>query len=108
MAVLLREGAGLSVLDLPANWKVLVGIAGLVTEEILRDDTDDVDVIADAVLTKIANGEASPSDLAAMGFTDVDNCELSYVVVEEAARILREGWQVVQREAEHLIESAAD
>ncbi|WP_176058873.1 hypothetical protein [Paraburkholderia sp. BCC1876] len=91
--------SGFSVPDLPANWKALVGIAGLVAEEILSDDTDDAGEIADALHLKISDGEASASDLATMGITDIDSCELSYEVVEEVARILREGWQVVQREA---------
>ncbi|WP_235879306.1 hypothetical protein [Burkholderia sp. USMB20] len=60
--------SGLSVPDLSANWKELVGIAGVVAEEILRDGAHDADVIADAV-AKIADGEASPADLAATGVT---------------------------------------
>ncbi len=100
--------SGFSAPELPVNWKVLVGIAGLVAEEILRDDTDDVDVIADALLIKISDGEASASDLAMMGITDSDSCELSYEVVEEVAWILREGWRVLQQEADYLIEFATD
>lgn len=82
---------GVSAPDLPANWKVLVGIAGLVAEEILSDDTDDAGAIADALHLKISDGEASASDLATMGITDIESFELSYEVVEEATRILREG-----------------
>lgn len=100
--------SGFSAPDLPVDWRMLVGVAGLVAEEILHDGTDDVDVIADALLIRISDGEASASDLATMGITDIDNCELSYVVVEEAVRILREGWLDVQQEAEYLIQSAAD
>ncbi|CAN7145671.1 hypothetical protein [Paraburkholderia terricola] len=43
-----------------------------------------------------------------MGITDIDSSELKDEVAEEAARILREGWQVVQQEADYLIEFAAD
>ncbi|WP_341313737.1 hypothetical protein WN982_20640 [Paraburkholderia sp. IMGN_8] len=100
--------SGVSALDLPSNWKMLVGIAGLVAEEILSDDTDDAGAIADAIYLKISDGEASASDLATMGITDIDSFELRYEVVEEAARILREGWRVVQQEAEYLIEFATD
>lgn len=100
--------SGFSAPDLPANWRMLVGIAGLVAEEILGDDTDDAGAIADAIHLKISDGEASASDLATMGITDIDSFELRDEVVEEAARILREGWQVVQQEADYLIESAAD
>jgi hypothetical protein len=99
--------SGVSVPDLPENWKVLVGIAGLVAEEILSDETGDVGAIADALQFRISNGEASAADLALMGIIDVDNCALSYEVVKEAARILREGWRVVQQEADYLIASAA-
>ncbi|MDR6469398.1 hypothetical protein SCB29_22105 [Paraburkholderia sp. SIMBA_055] len=87
---------------------MLVGIVGLVAEEILGDDTDDAGAIADAIHLKISDGEASASDLATMGITDFDSFELRDEVVEEAARILREGWQVVQQEADYLIECAAD
>jgi hypothetical protein len=37
---------------------------------------------------RICFGEASDSDLAQIGVTDVDNCELSYVVIEEAVQLL--------------------
>ncbi len=30
-----------------------------------------------------------------MGVTDIDSCRLSYEVVEEVVRLLREGWLVV-------------
>lgn len=82
---------GVSVPDLPENWKVLVSIVGLVAEEFLSDDADDADAIADALLFKIWIGEAFASDLALIGITDIGNCELSYQVIEEAARISREG-----------------
>ncbi|RQR49340.1 hypothetical protein DIE21_20700 [Burkholderia sp. Bp9140] len=98
--------SGFSTPDLPANWKILVGIAALVAEEILCGDTDDAGAIADAEHLKISNDEASATDLASMGITDIEDCDLSYEVVEEAARILREGWLVVQQEAESLIEFA--
>ena len=95
--------SGFSAPDLPEDWKVLVGIAGLVAEEILRDDTDDAGAIADAVHLKISDGEASASDLAMMGITDIASFELGYEVVADAMRILRQVWSTVQREADYLI-----
>ena len=41
-----------------------------------------------------------------MGVVDIDSCELSYEVVEEAVRLLRQEWAVVQQEAECLIDAA--
>jgi hypothetical protein len=43
-----------------------------------------------------------------MSITDIGNRELSYQVIEEAARISREGWLVVQQEGEYLFASAAE
>jgi hypothetical protein len=83
-------------------------MAGLVAEEILNDDTDDAGAIADALHFRISYGEVSASDLATMGITDIDSCELSYEAVEEALRILREGWQDLRREAEYLIAFATE
>ncbi|MFM0598404.1 hypothetical protein [Paraburkholderia dilworthii] len=91
---------------LPANWKVVVGMAGLLAEEILDCGTDDVETLAEGLLRRITAGEASASDLALMNISDIDKCELNYKVVDEAARLLREGWVAVQQEAEYLIEFA--
>ncbi|AOI60648.1 hypothetical protein WI26_24175 [Burkholderia diffusa] len=98
---------GFPAAELPENWMVLVGMAGLLAEDILSGETDDTAAMADTLFLRISNGEASPSDLAHMGVTDIENCELSYEVVDEAVRMLREGWPVVQKEAEYLIKAAA-
>jgi hypothetical protein len=86
---------------------MLNGIAALVAEEVLSGETDDAGVVADVVRYKISDGEASATDLAAMGITDIANCQLSDEVVEVSVRMLQEGWLVVKREAEQLIEFAA-
>ncbi|MFM0152884.1 hypothetical protein [Paraburkholderia sediminicola] len=99
---------GFAAPELPANWKILVGMAGLLAEDILSGETDDAGAMADTLFFRISNGEASASDLAQMSVTDIENCGLSYEAVEEVVRLLREGWPVVQQDAEHLIESAAD
>jgi hypothetical protein len=84
--------SGFAVPDLPANWKALVGIAGLVAEEILYDGTHDAGVIADALHQRISDGEASASDLAMMGITNIEDYKLRDKLVEEATRIVCEGW----------------
>lgn len=94
--------------ELPANWRILVGMAGLLAEDILSGETDDAGAMADTLFFRISMGDASASDLAQMSVTDIDNCGLTYEVVEEAVRLLREEWQAVQEEAEYLIQSAAD
>ncbi|MGF6808411.1 hypothetical protein OKW30_003537 [Paraburkholderia sp. Clong3] len=93
--------------QLPANWKIQVGMAGLVAEIILSGEADDVGAVADILCERISSGEASASDLAGMGVSDIDDCELSYEVIEAAVQLLRAEWPAVQREAEYLI-SAAD
>ncbi|BBA43935.1 MULTISPECIES: hypothetical protein [Burkholderia] len=98
---------GFAAPELPANWKMLVGMAGLLAEEILSGETEDTGAMADSLVLKISFGEASASDLALMGVTDTERCGLSYDVVDEVVRMLREGWSVVQEEAEYLIASAA-
>lgn len=92
--------------ELPENWRVLFGMAGLVAEEILDGETD-ADVIADALDFKISFDEASASDLASMGITDVDNFILSYEAVERAVHYLLADWLLVEQEAEYLIAEAS-
>lgn len=77
-------------------------------EEILSGETDGVSAMADTLFFRISFGEASASDLAQMSVTDIDSCELSYEVVEETVRLLREEWGAVQEEAEYLIVEAAN
>lgn len=82
-------------------------MAGLLAEEILSDETGDVAAMVDTLCFRISFGEASASDLSQMGIKDIDRCELSYEVVKEAMRLLREEWAAMQEEAEYLIEAAA-
>jgi hypothetical protein len=58
---------------------------------------------SDTLFFRISFGEAAASDLAQMGVTDIDSCELSY----EAVRHLCHEWVPVQKEAEYLVEDAA-
>ncbi|MGF6568652.1 hypothetical protein ABH945_000728 [Paraburkholderia sp. GAS333] len=94
---------GFDVPPLPQNWKVLVGMGGLVAETILSGETDDAGVLADILVSRIWNGEASASDLALMNISDIDNFALSYDSVDECMRVLRDGWSDVRQEAECLI-----
>ncbi|WP_232490751.1 hypothetical protein [Burkholderia contaminans] len=57
---------GFAAPELPANWKMLVGMAGLLAEEILSGETEDTGAMADSLVLKISFGEASASDLALM------------------------------------------
>ncbi|MGF6727744.1 hypothetical protein P3T43_007136 [Paraburkholderia sp. GAS41] len=82
-------------------------MAGLLAEDILSGETGDAGAMVDALFSRISFGEASRSNLAQMRVTDIDSCELSHVVVEEAVRLLREEWALVQEEAEYLIEEVA-
>jgi hypothetical protein len=97
---------GLDVPALPLNWKVLVGMAGLLAEELLIGETDDAEVVAYNIYVMIKHGAASATDLDAMGISDATNFDLSCDVVEQGMRILREAWSRVQSEAESIIADA--
>lgn len=101
------SASGVLGTGLPDNWTILVGIAGLLAEEILAAETDDVRAMTDNVLFRIRNGEASAFDLAQMGVVDIETCELRYQVVDDVVRLLRQEWALVQKEAEYLIAEAA-
>jgi hypothetical protein len=58
------KNSGFQVPDLPANWNILCGLAGLAAEEILRGkDSDaelkksDIELLAEALETTIQGGE---------------------------------------------------
>lgn len=95
-------------IELPENWEVLVGMAGLVAEEIFRRETDDPRVIADEIRERIMDGEASETDLDFMKIEDIDAFELNYADVELVWQYLQEDWELVQEEAGFLIEEALD
>lgn len=102
----LRKGQKIYTFDLPPNWRALIGVAGAVAEEIFRKDADDVDLIADAIDSRIFCDEMSATDLASMGIADIWNFNLNRGDVEEAWRYLKLDWFRVQAEAEYLIEEA--
>lgn len=104
----IAKAQGFIAAELPANWKVLYGMAGLLAETILSEETGDAGVMADVLFCRIWTGEASSSDLALMNATDLDCSSLSYDVVEECVRLLRDGWSDVQREAEYLIAASLE
>jgi hypothetical protein len=102
----LRKGHSFYTFDLPSDWRALVGVAGAVAEEILWENADDVDLIADAIHSRIFCDEMSASDLASMGIADIWNFKLNRQVVEDAWRYLKLDWPRVHAEAENLIEEA--
>jgi hypothetical protein len=103
------RNAGMDLgIELPQNWEVLVGLAGLVAEEIFRGETNDPRVIADEIRERIMAGEASETDLDLMRIEDIDAFELSYGDVELVCQYLREDWELVEEEVGFLIEEALD
>jgi hypothetical protein len=85
----------LRVLPPPDNWRVLVGIAGLVAEEILHGVTD-ADEIAVSIESDIGMGEASKTDMDLMG----DDWNVSDVA--EVLKLLLDMWPDIEREAASL------
>jgi hypothetical protein len=100
--------AGILGPQLPPNWRVLVGMAGILSEELLIDQTSDTEVIAESLFSRIWMGEASATDLNLMGIADIDDFKHDYEVAEEAIRLLRESWSNVQSVAECLISEAEE
>lgn len=49
--------SGFTAPELPANWKILVGMAGLLAEDILSGETDDAGAMADTLFFRISNGD---------------------------------------------------
>lgn len=102
------SASGVEVAPLPSNWSVLYGMAGLLAEELLCGDTDDdAEVVAYNLYVRISCGDASSSDLAAMGIPDTSDFDLRLEVVGEGVRLLRELWAMVESEAERLIADTA-
>lgn len=99
--------SGYTPAELPGNWRVLYGMAGLVAEEILRGETNDPEVITQDICVRIWMGEASASDMESMNITDTDDFELNSDEVTQAWRYLLEDWKKVQQEASYLIAEAA-
>lgn len=93
-------------IELPENWQVLVGVAGLAAEEIFRGENDDPLFIADEIRERINGGEASDTDLEFMRIGDINAFELNYADVELVCRYLKEDWELVEEEAGALIEEA--
>lgn len=92
--------------DLPDNWRVLYGMAGMVAEEILRGDILDIDRIYENICERIYNGDGSVSDLSSMNITNIVDFELLHEDVAMAWNHLTAEWPLVTQEAEYLIEEA--
>jgi hypothetical protein len=79
----------------PANWRVLLGLAGLVAEHV-ADGLTDVDEIACLIDDSIQLDEASQSDLDLMGQ------DWSASDVAETVRLLVDMWGLVEQHAVEL------
>lgn len=92
---------------LPKNWRRLVGLAGVVSEEIMRGETDEPWIVAEDIDSRISAGQMSASDLEYMGITDLENYALNTADVEQVWRYLLEDWSSVEREAQYLIQDTS-
>lgn len=79
----------LGALPVPENWRVLVGMAGLVAEHIADGETD-AEEIAILIADTIDDGEASQTDLHFMG----ENWNLSDVA--EVMQLLLNMWPDIE------------
>ncbi|MFA6312654.1 MAG: hypothetical protein WCV99_16895 [Sterolibacterium sp.] len=85
MAAMLHE------LPTPRNWRVLLGLAGIVCEQIGNGITD-IDDITGEVQAMIEMGDASESDAALIG-EDWDETDIEVVV-----KLLMDSWPNIERE----------
>ncbi|WP_295372104.1 hypothetical protein [uncultured Pseudacidovorax sp.] len=85
----------------PSNWRVLVGMAGLVGESMEEGERTAAGVFA-RILCEITRGSASETDQALMGerWTNRD--------VAKVMRLLRRRWDRLQRRAAELQADALD
>lgn len=81
-------------------------MAGLIAEELLQGDTELADHIWERLEFRIWAGEASASDLEAMGISDTDDFELKLDDVEQTVQYLVEGWERVVSDAEFWMDYA--
>ncbi|MFS2135765.1 hypothetical protein [Duganella sp. Dugasp56] len=98
--------SGFQPADLPKNWRMLCGMAGLVAEEILLDHTTDVKLIYQNIDARIFFGEASDFELSLMNISSVDAFELHYEEIVEAWHYLVDNWSAVEFEAACVIDDA--
>ncbi|MES2164272.1 MAG: hypothetical protein V4476_24215 [Pseudomonadota bacterium] len=100
----LARRQGFQPADLAENWKRLAGMAGMVAEEILLAETDDIGIIYDNICEHIYCDEASASDLELMNITNIKDFELREEDIADAWGYLVANWSAVKLEAEYLIE----
>ena len=81
-------------------------MAGMVAEEILRDDIFDIDLIYENICERIYNGDDSVSNLSSMNITNIVDFELLHKDVAMVWSHLMAEWPLVTQEAEYLIEEA--
>jgi hypothetical protein len=90
----------LGVIKTPKNWRVLVGLAGMVAEQV-ADGVTDAEEIACSVAGTIELDEASPTDVALMGeaWTVLD--------VEKVVQMLLKWWPEIEASAASLMLEAS-
>jgi len=97
------------LVKLPNNWSMLLGVAGMIAEEIL-DGIDDQYWVADPIHERIDIGDVSDTDLKAMNIYDIGHYDIASTsrAAKRAFGYLRKDWQFVRNEAEHLIKQALE
>lgn len=96
VAISAEARTALNIGAAPANWRTLVGLAGLVCELFADGITDVWDIYSD-IEYLLAVEETSETDAAFIGthWTTDD--------VQTVVEILKASWQVVERDATHLM-----
>lgn len=92
----------------PDNWKVLLGVAGLLAEQMAEEATNNPEDLAEDIRFSISNGVASDTDLKLMNIIDINEFDLSDADVEQAWKILKQNWLLVELEVRCLIRQAFD
>jgi len=85
----------MGVLPAPKNWKILIGMAGVVAES-MADGVSNPDVIFEDIQEKIYADEVSQTDLELIGK------KLRMTDVSKVVKLLAAGWETIERNAKSL------
>lgn len=105
----MRSSMDLRPVKLPKHWALLIGVAGLVAEQIF-DGIDDPRWAAERIHEEIQSGWASDTDLRGMGIGDIYDYDVALITrgIRRAYSLLLKDWDLVQKEAESLIMCAVE